>query len=275
MADGLRAGVVSAPGGVALAYVEAGDPAGDPILFLHGLGHSSRSFARQLEDPALAGHRLVAIDLRGHGASGWAPDDAFAAATWAGDVAAVLDALALDRVTVVAWSYAGLVLADYLAAHGIDRLRALNLVAAAVRAGFPEAYADFGSGALPDGFLSDDPETSRAADALFVRESEGVTGFPPEEVAELRGIVGGTPREVLRRLLARSVDNAALWAGVRLPVLLSHGTGDRINLPVISERQAVTIPGVRLSRYEGAGHLPFREDPGRFGRELLELLARS
>lgn len=275
MAEPLRRGVVTAPGGVPLATVEAGDPAGDPILFLHGLGHASRSFARQLEDPALAAHRLVAVDLRGHGASGWAPDDAFGAATWAGDIAAVLDALALDRVTVVAWSYAGLVLADYLGVYGTGRLRALNLVAAAVRAGFPEAYADFGSGALPDGFLSDDPEVSRAADALFVSESEGVTGFPVDDVADLRAIVGGTPREVLRRLLARSVDNTALWAGVRLPVLLSHGTVDRINLPVISDRQAVTIPGVRLSRYEGAGHLPFREDPRRFGRELRELIARS
>lgn len=268
----IRQATVTTADGLELACLEAGDPGGSPVLFLHGLAHAARVWHPQLLAPELAELRLIALDLRGHGSSGWTDADDFGAALWAGDVRAVLDALALDGVTVVAWSYAGLVLADYLAADGGGRIRALDLVAAAVRAGFPEAYADFGVGALPDGFLSDNAVAATAADAVFVAESAGVAGFSVNESAELTKIVGRTPREVLRRLLARRVDNTDLWAGTRVPVLLTHGTHDRINLPVISERQVMTIPGARRSVYEGAGHLPFREDPLRFNVELLSLI---
>lgn len=266
-----RHGTIAAPGGIRLAYLEAGRPEGRPILLLHGLGHAARVWARQLEHPTLAHLRLVALDLRGHGDSGWRPEDVFDGATWAADLPAVVDGLGLDDVTIVAWSYAGLVLADSIAAHGTRGIRAVNLVAAAVRAGFPEAYADFGAGALPDGLLSDDPAVARSADAVFVAESAGLVPFSPAEAAELGEIVGRTPREVLRRLLARQCDHAALWASVRVPVLLTHGTRDRINLPIISDRQAARIDGARLSTYEGAGHLPFRDAPDRFAAELRAL----
>lgn len=260
------------PGGIRIEGLEAGSPDGPAVLFLHGLGYAARAWRRQLGAAELARLRLVAVDLRGHGRSGWRPNDTFDEATWADDVAAIVDGLGLRDVTIVAWSYAGLVLADYLRIHGPDRVRALNLVAAATRAGFPDAYADFGAGALPDGLLSDDPAVSAAADGVFVAESAGRAGFGPADADELRGIVSGTSREVLRRLLGRVADNGALWASVGLPVLLTHGTADRINLPVISERQAATIPGARVSWYEGTGHLPFWEEQARFDRELLELV---
>lgn len=258
--------------GVRIEGLEAGSPDGPPVLFLHGLGYAARAWRHQLAAPELARLRLVAVDLRGHGGSEWRPDDTFDDATWADHVAAIVDGLGLRDVTIVAWSYAGLVLADYLRIHGAHRTRAVNLVAAATRAGFPEAYADFGAGALPDGLLSDDPAVSTSADAVFVAESAGRQGFGPASADELRGIVSGTSREVLRRLLGRVADNGAFWASTGMPVLLTHGTADRINLPVISERQAATIPGARLSWYEGAGHLPFWEERARFDRELLELV---
>ncbi|MBI2866646.1 MAG: alpha/beta fold hydrolase, partial [Chloroflexi bacterium] len=55
-------------GGVALAYAEAG--AGDPpIVLLHGMGGNHTRLASQFEH-LRARHRVVALDLRGHGASG-------------------------------------------------------------------------------------------------------------------------------------------------------------------------------------------------------------
>lgn len=269
---GWRTVGVRAADGVVIEGLEAGSPDGPSVLFLHGLGYGAAAWRHQLLAPELGRLRLVAVDLRGHGRSGWRAEDTFDGATWADDIAAILDQLELRDTTAVAWSYAGLVLADYLRVHGEARLRGLGLVAAATRAGFPEAYADFGAGALPDGLLSDDPRVSAAADAVFVAESAGRSGFDGTDADELRAIVSGTAREVLRRLLGRVVDNGALWAATGLPVLLTHGTADRINLPVISERQAGLIAGARASWYEGGGHLPFWEDPARFNRELLELV---
>jgi len=52
--------------GVSIPYVEAGDPAGVPVVFLHGYTDSWRSY-----EPVLphipAGIRAIALTLRGHG----------------------------------------------------------------------------------------------------------------------------------------------------------------------------------------------------------------
>jgi pimeloyl-ACP methyl ester carboxylesterase len=55
-------------GGLTLAYRAAGDPAGPAMVLLHGLGDDERDW--QVVLPALAaGHRVYAVDLRGHGRS--------------------------------------------------------------------------------------------------------------------------------------------------------------------------------------------------------------
>lgn len=249
-----------------------GNPTGPAVLFLHGLGYSSHVWRKQAGAPELAAFRLVAIDLRGHGQSSLSPDDAFDGAMWSSDISATIEQLELRDLTIVAWSYSGLVLGDYLAAHGSSGLRAANLIAAASRTGFAEAYGDFGSGAIPNGLLSDDPVDFRAADLVFVDESASTAGFEAADRAELADIVDGTPRETLRRMLRRTVDHGDTWRDLDLPAVLSHGTNDRINLPVISDRMAGIISPSRLSIYLDDGHLPFWDQPSRFNAELRDLI---
>jgi pimeloyl-ACP methyl ester carboxylesterase len=56
--------------GVTINFVETGNPAGPPILFVHGISQSLRSWTKQLNDEALRKkYRLIALDLRGHGES--------------------------------------------------------------------------------------------------------------------------------------------------------------------------------------------------------------
>jgi pimeloyl-ACP methyl ester carboxylesterase len=128
---------VTTADGVRLNVVEAGNPAGPAIVFVHGISQSWLSWIAQLADDGLrAKYRLVAFDLRGHGASEGSnvaldahgkprallPDakynDGNAASTsalWAGDLAAVLSGLELKAPLVVGWSYGGAVVADYIA----------------------------------------------------------------------------------------------------------------------------------------------------------------
>ncbi len=75
-APGLTFHEVRAPDGVPINAVEAGNPAGPVLLFLHGAYQSYLSFIPQLRDPALVKkYRMVAMDMRGHGGSGkpWEP----------------------------------------------------------------------------------------------------------------------------------------------------------------------------------------------------------
>ena len=66
---------------------------------------------------------------------------------WADDVAAVIDRTGLDAPVLVAWSYGGFVVADYIRAYGDGGIAGLNLVGSAVMLK-PPAFEHFGPGLL-------------------------------------------------------------------------------------------------------------------------------
>src|SRR5688500_10775027 len=76
--------------GIRLAYVELGDPNGQPLLLLHGYTDTSRSWS--LMAPHLSGYRLLIPDQRGHGAAD-APECCYGPAQFAFDAKLFLDAL--------------------------------------------------------------------------------------------------------------------------------------------------------------------------------------
>lgn len=90
-----------------LAYRETGDPAGKPVLLLHGMSSSAATwdaFAGELAD---AGFRAIAIDQRGHGGSSRAVS--YSLHQFRDDAAAFLDRAELERVDLVGHSLGGLV----------------------------------------------------------------------------------------------------------------------------------------------------------------------
>lgn len=112
-------------GAAELHIAEAGD--GPPLLLLHGWPQHWWCWRRLM--PALAGnHRVLAPDLRGWGWSA-APPGAYAKATFAADVLALLDAEGLDRVQVIGHDWGGYT--GFLLAlehpERVDRLVALDI----------------------------------------------------------------------------------------------------------------------------------------------------
>ena len=92
-------------GGVRLAYRTWGLPARTPpVVLLHALGEGSTDWARVAEALAPA-WPVYAPDLRGHGASDW--PGAYTIEQLTTDLEAFLDALGLDRVTLVGHSMGG------------------------------------------------------------------------------------------------------------------------------------------------------------------------
>jgi pimeloyl-ACP methyl ester carboxylesterase len=91
LADGRQIGVL-----------EAGDPAGAPVLYFHGLGASRRSAHPDGAIAAALGVRVVALDRPGIGLS--TPRPGRTLLDWADDVAAVADALGIDRFAILGWS---------------------------------------------------------------------------------------------------------------------------------------------------------------------------
>ena len=77
-----------------LAVAEAGDPAGEPVVLLHGFPELAHSWRHQLPALAEAGYHAVAPDLRGYGGSDRPPAvEDYAARALVGDVAGLIRAL--------------------------------------------------------------------------------------------------------------------------------------------------------------------------------------
>jgi pimeloyl-ACP methyl ester carboxylesterase len=122
--DGLpRAGWMHASDGVRLHYLDwAGD--GETVLLLHGGALSAHSF--DLVALAMSGEvRCVALDLRGHGLSGWA--DRYPVERYAADVVELVDDLRLDTVHLAGMSLGGCISGHAAPLLG-DRLRSLTLI---------------------------------------------------------------------------------------------------------------------------------------------------
>jgi pimeloyl-ACP methyl ester carboxylesterase len=60
---------VTGGGRIQLHVVETGNQTGRPIVFIHGLSQCWLSWSRQLSSDLAGDHRLVAMDIRGHGLS--------------------------------------------------------------------------------------------------------------------------------------------------------------------------------------------------------------
>ena len=262
---------IAGGGGTPIAVYEAGNPAGPPIVFIHGFLGTHLTWARQLGGPLAAEYRLVAYDLRGHGASGkpLEPESYTGSTAWAEDLAAVIRAKGLVRPVLVGWSYGGYVIADYLRAHGADSLGGVVFVAAVSRAGSSEALADLGgeAQALFQGLLSEDVATAVSSTRDFI-SLLAARPLDPEtrEVILAGGMM--VPAAVRLAMFSRQLDNDAVLAALRVPTLVVHGRADRIVLQRAAEHIAATVPGATLLLYEGVGHAVALEDPGRFNRDL-------
>src|ERR671917_1072784 len=103
--------------GIALSGEEAGE--GVPVVLLHGLTATRRYVVMGSRALERGGHRVVAYDARGHGASSPAPDpDAYGYEQLIGDLLAVLDDRGIDRAVLAGASMGAHTLIRFALDHG-------------------------------------------------------------------------------------------------------------------------------------------------------------
>lgn len=264
--------------GVRLHVREWGQADGPSILFLHGWSQSHLCWDRQYESPLRDEFRIVACDLRGHGMSEAPPGlGPYTDATlWADDVAAIIEQLHLDRPVLVGWSYGAFVICDYLRAHGQERIGAIDFAAGAVKLG----EAAFGT-LIGPGFLDHFADATSDDLPTGIRGMRGLIGafaakpLPAADAETLLAAGMTVPAGIRASLAAREIDDDDVLRGLEVPLLVSQGRADTIVLPAMAEHVLATCPTAEASWYDGAAHVPFLEQPGRFNRELAELARRA
>lgn len=268
----MKSHTVTGGAGLKLHVEETGSPNGKPILFVHGFSACGLVWNKQMHSDLANDFRLVAMDIRGHGLSE-KPRSAYGDVNlWADDVEAVITTLGLDRPVLTAWSYGGAIISDYIGVYGEARIAGTNWVGAVCRLGEPLLGGGFIGKRFLDiaaGLFSNDVEESATALRNFVPLL--VHDDPsPEDLYFLLGVATIVPPHVREGLFARTVDNDAVVAGMRKPMLLTYGDQDAIVLPTMGQHLARVAKHAKLSLYPNVGHAPFWEAPERFNRELRE-----
>src|SRR5713226_7759543 len=132
---------IAGGGGVQLHVVETGNPKGRPIVFIHGASQCWLQWSRQINSSLAEDHRIVALDMRGHGLSDKSRDAYNDSKVWADDINAVIQALELDHPVLSGWSYGPLVFLDYIRHYGEGRVGGLQFIGAVTKLGSQEAMS--------------------------------------------------------------------------------------------------------------------------------------
>lgn len=257
---------VELPNGLRMAYVELGNPAGPPLLLLHGYTDSSRVWT--ILAPYLESHRILIPDQRGHGDSA-APECCYAMADFAHDARLFLDAMGAGRAAVVGHSMGSMV-AQVLAAEQPARVTRVVLI---------------GSTALPavqrDSWMWQQIMALREpipSNTEFLR-LWGPAASPTPVDATLRAyyepeIAATAPhvwRSVLRELL--DVPIARHAADVRAPVLILSGGRDELFPPEHHRALVAAYPGAEAHVFPDLGHNLILERPQEVAPVLAAFLA--
>lgn len=108
--------------GLRLHYIEWGEPTAPPVVMLHGLRGSARTWDF-VAQPLSSSYRLLALDQRGRGDSDWAPDANYTRDAYVADIEQFVDQLGLEQFILAGHSMGGANTILYTAKHP-DRVRA-------------------------------------------------------------------------------------------------------------------------------------------------------
>ena len=250
---------------------------GLPVVLLHAFPLDHGMWGRQA--PLADSLRLIVPDLRGFGGSGSVPGSI---AEFADDVAAILDALHVERPAVIGGVSMGGYVAQHVAARHADRVAALVLVDTKLEADTPEARTARVDLAGKVGRLGQ----SILADAMIPRllaaprrdASAAALARHAENQSLLRGMIERQRVPTIQGALAALGDRPDMseaMTHVRAPTLLVVGAEDQITPPACLEAAEVIMPDARLLIVPGAGHLVPLEAPDVFNRALGEFLAEA
>jgi len=246
--------------GLRLHYLDWGNESKQPLILLHGIGRVAHTFDH------LAGHfspnyHVIAVDMRGHGDSGWDANGAYLVEDYVKDIEGLAQQLRLRNIVIWGNSTGGRVAQVFAGMH-------------------PELVA---------GVISEDvgPERPREiADSGTRRmQQEDERGWASEEelLAELKAGNARTAEEVLRAYVKygskRRADGRVIWKRdpkiangfvptelwrfvreIKSPIIYILGGRSTIVPAATQQQLKQTLPQVQIETLPGLGHYPSEEN---------------
>jgi esterase len=260
--------------GLRIHYLDWGAAGKPTFIMLHGIGRVAHSFDH-IAPQFNSDYHVLAIDMRGHGDSGWSPEGAYLVEDYVKDLEGLAEQLNLRNLTLLGNSTGGRVVQVYAGLHP-DRVSRL-------------VVEDVGP-----------QRTNEIASAFARRVQQEDNGWASEDelVASLmRG--GGKISESLQRNYAhfgskRRDDGRIIWkrdpnlvkgfvptelwqyvSKIKCPTIYVLGGASTIVTMEAQERLKGTLPDVRIVTMPGLGHYPHLEEPVEYARIVREFLGRD
>jgi non-heme chloroperoxidase len=262
--------------GVPLHVPEYGNPDGIPVVLIHGWSQSHRSFVRQFTGQLAQTCRLIVPDLRGHGLSDKpdAPGHYDNSAPWAGDIHAILEALALSRPVLAGWSMGGWVVQDYLRLHGDAAISGFSLIGSSAFTGRHTPVAALERRAEDDDVRATDMfgadlGANIAATIRFIQACFA-TPLGAEDLATMTGFNMLCPPHIRLAARKRHEDYRPDLARIQVPALVQWGVHERLAVSPMSELTVDALNNGRGISYAHSGHAPFWEEADTFNADLAD-----
>lgn len=257
--------------GVTLSFEDFGDPEAPAVVLLHGFTADHRMW-RPVVDSFTADYRVIAPDLRGHGASEAPEDlDSYTMATYAADVGGLLNHVGIDLCAMVGCSFGGMIALQF-ATDNPERVAGLVLTDTSAAFEHP-----------------DYDERYREREERLAELEDVVDRFGTAEVGKRAAADVNDPflAEGIRKRYAAM--NRAGWLGaarvrrerpnllpviaekLTMPVLVCIGENDHVRSAC--EVMVRELPGARFLTFKDCGHGIPALKPEPFAREALQFFA--
>ena len=247
--------------GLSIAFRD-NEGSGLPIVFVHGSGFSMDAFARQFDSPLLRGHRLVALDLPGHGASDNAvnTDDVYSLRGYAALLRAFLEKRGIWRAMVVGWS---------MGAHiAIELMASSDVMAGLMITGAPPiALGPFG---MLRGFcthwdllLASKEHFTEKDEFRFLSLCLGADRDEPAFSRALHRADGRVRSRFVRSILrGEGIDESRAVRSSAVPIAVVNGVDEPFaRLSYVAGLSYGNLWRGRCHLIDGTGHAPFWQKP--------------
>jgi non-heme chloroperoxidase len=267
-------------GSIELYYEDHGS--GQPVVLVHGFPLNGASWEKQVPVLLDAGYRVITYDRRGFGKSSQ-PTTGYDYDTFTADLTTLVDTLDLRDMILAGFSMGTGEVTRYLGTHGSERV-----VKAALLAPIPpfllrtDDNPEGVPGEVFDGLEQAIRDDRPAFLNSFLDDFNNVDVFRGTRISDqawqqqfIVG-VGASPIGTLRCVKSWLTDFRADLPNIDVPVLVVHGTADRI-LPI--DATARRLPGrikdMRLIEVEGGPHNIGWTHPEDVNAALLDFLSET
>ena len=268
-------------GGLTIHYMDWGTRGKQPLLLLHGGMQTAHSW--DIVSVAMKQrYHVVAMDMRGHGDSGWSDEGDYGFPTHANDVRALVERLGWERYALVGLSLGGLTAMTLTALHSppLDALVIVDVGPELNTKGVGR-IAEFGKSA--GGLKSFDDFIEQSMKYNPRREREQLRYSLTHNLKQLedgtwswkydRRVAGGGAKSVRDRMPR---DFAKMWDGLKqiaCPTLVVRGGDSEVFEEKTGKRMADVIADCRFVTVPDAGHTVPGDNPAGFLAELQSFLS--